>query len=324
MHATLKEIRKTPEGILKAQEAFERIKEEVTLPRNILYTGCGSSHFLSQLLAMATNALGGKGIALPCSELVYSRNYYAINSPELIVAISRSGETTEVLKAMDVLNIKKLGLTAYESTLSKKADYALIVDTPEDSVVMTHSFTAFYFSYLQLLRESYGLQAFNAEEVSRLTRDVLKNEGYIRELVDEFEFSNVIFLGSGILYPVALEAMLKMKEMAIFWSEAYPMFEVRHGFKSIADDNSLVVMLVSDPFEWHEKLVQEFQGQGAKVMVISEKELGSEYYLQVAKVDELLMPVVTLPIIQLLAYYKAVKRGMNPDSPRFLEKVVRW
>jgi len=58
MHATLREIRKTPEGILKAQEAFERIKEEVTLPRNILYTGCGSSHFLSQLLAMATNALG--------------------------------------------------------------------------------------------------------------------------------------------------------------------------------------------------------------------------------------------------------------------------
>ncbi|ASJ17525.1 glucosamine-fructose-6-phosphate aminotransferase [Thermococcus chitonophagus] len=324
MHATLKEIRKAPEGIVKAQEAFELIKNEVKLPKNILYIGCGSSHFLSQLLAMATNALGGKGFALPCSELMYSKEYYAIDSPELLVAISRSGETTEVLKAMDVLNIKKLGLTAYESSLSKKADYALIVNTPEDSVVMTHSFVAFYFAYLQLLRESYGHPTFNPEEVSELARGVLEKEEYIKDIVDEFDFSNVIFLGSGILYPVALEAMLKMKEMAIFWSEAYQMFEVRHGFKSIADENSLVVMLVNDPFDWHEKLVKEFQGQEAKVLVVGKESLNANYHVEVPQVDSLLVPVAALPVIQLLAYYKAVKRGMNPDNPRFLDKVVRW
>ncbi|AFK22158.1 glucosamine-6-phosphate deaminase [Pyrococcus sp. ST04] len=323
MHATLNEIRRTPEGILKAQEAFEKVKD-VKLPRKILYTGCGSSHFLSQLLAMATNKLGGRGFALPCSELMYARDYYPIEQPGLLVAISRSGETTEVLKAMDMLDVRKMGITAYESSLSKKADYALVVETPEDSVVMTHSFQAFYFAYIQLLRKSYDLETFNAEHVSELTKDVLGNESYIRDIIEEFEFSNVIFLGSGILYPVALEAMLKMKEMAIFWSEAYPMFEVRHGFKSIADSNSLVVMFVPSPFDWHEKLVKEFQGQGAKVFVIGKEELGADYFIKLLEVDELLQPVIVLPLIQLLAYYKAVKRGMNPDNPRFLDKVVRW
>ncbi|WP_297469380.1 glucosamine-6-phosphate deaminase [Thermococcus sp.] len=319
-------MRKTPEGIIKAQKSFEEFiaNHDFRLPREIVYTGCGSSHFLSQPLAMATTRLRGRGVALPCSELLYSREWYNLGSPQLLVAISRSGETTEAIRALNALNIPKFALTAYESTLSRKADYSLIVPAHEESVVMTHSFPAFYFAYLQLLMRSFGRETYDAELVSELTGEVLRSEDYIREIVDGFDFRNVIFLGSGILYPVALEAMLKMKEMALFWSEAYQTFEVRHGFKSIADDGTLVVLLVEKPFDWHEKLTREFQGQGAKVLTVGRENTGADYFIEVPSIEELALPVLYLPVIQLLAYYKAVKRGLNPDNPRFLSKVVKW
>ncbi|WP_297534535.1 glucosamine-6-phosphate deaminase [Thermococcus sp.] len=326
MHSTIREIRKTPEGIMKAQRAFEDFiaNHDFLLPREIVYTGCGSSHFLSQPLAMATTRLGGRGVALPCSELLYSREWYSIGNPELLVAISRSGETTEAIKALNVLDVPTLALTAYESTLSRKADYALIVPAHEESVVMTHSFPAFYFAYIQLLLHSYGRETLDAGHVSSLTGEVLKNENHVRDVVEGFDFRNVIFLGSGILYPIALEGMLKMKEMALFWSEAYPTFEVRHGFKSIADDGTLVVLLVSEPFDWHEKLTKEFQGQKARVLTVGRRDTGADYFIEVPELDELASPVLYLPIIQLLSYYKAVSRGLNPDNPRFLSRVVTW
>lgn len=326
MHKTIEEIRRVPKGILEAQKAFERFVSlyEFKIPGEVLFTGCGSSYFLSQLLAMATTYLGGRGVALPCSELLYSREYYPLGAPQLLVSISRSGETTEAIMALDALNIPKLALTAYESTLSRMADYALIVPAHEESVVMTHSFPAFYFAFLQLLNTSFGLETHDAETASELTREALKNEGYIQEITGEFDFRNVIFLGSGILYPIALEAMLKMKEMALFWSEAYPTFEVRHGFKSVADEGTLVVLLVNEPFDWHEKLTKEFQGQGARVLTIGNGDTGANYFIDLPKVDELLTPILHLPIIQLLSYYKAIERGLNPDQPRFLSKVVKW
>jgi len=327
VHRTLEEIKRLPKGIMKAQEAFERFISEYEgfkLPREILFTGCGSSHYLSQLLAMATTHLGGRGAALPCSELLYSKDYYPLGNPELLVAISRSGETTEALKALDALEVPKLGVAAYSSSLLEKSDYALFVDTPEESVVMTHSFPAFLFAFQQLLNHSFGRPLYDASRLSKLSREILKNEGYIKEIVEEFDFRNVIFLGSGILYPVALEAALKMKEMAIFWSEAYQTFEVRHGFKSVADEGTLVVLLVDESFDWHEKLTKEFQGQGSKVFTVGRMDAGAEYFV---KVPELPLPESTalyLPVIQLLSYYKAVKRGFDPDNPRFLSKVVKW
>lgn len=326
MHATLEEIRKTPEGIIKAQKAFEEFvtAHDFRLPSEIVYTGCGSSHFLSQPLAMATTHLGGRGLSVPCSELLHSREWYPIGKPGLLVAISRSGETTEAIKALEALNVSKFALTAYESSLSRKADYSLIVPTREESIVMTHSFTAFYFAFLQLINESFGAETYDAEAVSDLTREVLGKEPQIREIVEEFDFRNVIFLGSGVLYPIALEAMLKMKEMALFWSEAYQTFEVRHGFKSIADDGTLVVMLVEKPFDWHERLTKEFQGQGARVLTVGREDTGADYFLEVPELEPPAGIVLYLPVIQLLAYYKAVKRGLNPDNPRFLSKVVTW
>ncbi|NJE10277.1 glucosamine-6-phosphate deaminase [Thermococcus sp. MAR1] len=326
MHATLREILKTPEGIIRAQKAFEEFVtvHDFRLPREVVYTGCGSSHFLAKPLAMATTRLGGRGFSAPCSELLYSREWYPIGKPGLLVAISRSGETTEAVKALNALNVPGFALTAYESTLSKKADYALVVPTHEESVVMTHSFTAFYFSFIQLLLSSYGRETHDAKTVSSLTKDVLGSKGYIREIVKGFDFRNVIFLGSGILYPVALEAMLKMKEMALFWSEAYQTFEVRHGFKSIADNGTLVVLLVNEPFDWHEKLTKEFKSQGARVLTVGRRDTGADYFIEVPALDEILSPVLHLPVIQLLAYYKAIERGLDPDRPRFLSKVVKW
>jgi len=180
---TLIEIKQTPDGIIKADKVFNKVKDKISLPNRILYLGCGSSHFLSKLLAMVTNMHGGLGIALPCSEFLYSKETYPIGEVELAVGISRSGETTEILLALEKINVKKLGITTRESSLTRMCDYSLVVPAIEESVVMTHSFTSFYFAYLQLLRYSYGLPPLNAGEISKATEKSLEYERYIREIV---------------------------------------------------------------------------------------------------------------------------------------------
>ena len=325
---TIEEIRKNPDAVKLAEKVTSEYlsQSNSSLPSKVMYTGCGSSHFLSQLLAMATTGAGGKGKAAPCSELFLERRYYPLDV-ELTVITSRSGETTEALKVAEMgadLKIPTMAVTAYESSLSKKTSQALVVPAHEESVVMTHSFTAFYLAFLELIKRSYMGEDIDFRSLYSAVKRALREEGTVRRIIHGTEFNSVIYLGTGILYPVALEASLKMKEMAILWSEAHPTFEFRHGFKAIAGKGTLVVILTMKPIEWHERLAKELHEQGATVLGISHEDFGTDLFLQAPEINEMETPAVYLPIIQLLAYYKAVSRGLNPDKPRFLSKVVRW
>ncbi len=326
---TIYEIRRTPEAVVEAGRVVGRYLSNrgFSLPLNVTYTGCGSSHFLSQLLAMATTRAGGKGEAVPCSELLLERIYHPLDETQLIVITSRSGETTEAIEVAEMvrnLGVSTMGVMAHESPLSKKTDTALIVPAHEESIVMTHSFTAFYTALLDVIERSYLEEGINFRSLRSAVMEVLKEEKLIKETINETDFNSAIYLGSGMLYPVALEASLKMKEMAILWSEAHPTFEFRHGFKVMAGNGTLVVMLTTKPTERHERFMRELQGQGAKVMGIGYEDFGTDLFLRIPEVSEIEVPAVYLPLIQLIAYYKAVKRGLNPDKPRFLSKVVRW
>lgn len=147
----------------------------------------------------------------------------------------------------------------------------------------------------------------------------------IRELGESEEFDKFVFLGSGPNYGLACEAMLKMKEMSLSPSEAFHFLEFRHGPKLAVDEKTLVVGLLSDSARDYEIAVpEEGRGIGAKALVLTDRgEEEADYLVQLSSgLSELARGVLYMPLLQLLAYYRALSRGLDPDAPLHLDAVV--
>lgn len=326
MYVMFREIKRIFEGIKIVQRVFEEfvINSDFLLLREVVYIGCGSFYFLLQLLVMVIICFGGRGVVFFCFEFFYLREYYFVGKFEFLVLILCLGEMIEVVKVFEFLDVLKFVLIVYESMLLRKVDYVFIVFIYEESVVMIYFFMVFYFVFFQFFNVFFGLEIYDVEMILELMREVLKNEGYIWEIIGEFDFRNVIFFGLGIFYLIVFEVMFKMKEMVFFWSEVYQIFEVRYGFKLVVDEGILVVFLVNEFFDWYEKFMKEFQGQGVRVLMIGNGDIGVDYFIDFFKVDELFILIFYFLIIQFFLYYKVIKRGLNFDQFCFFSKVVKW
>ena len=138
----------------------------------------------------------------------------------------------------------------------------------------------------------------------------------------------MFFLGSGPRYGLACEAMLKLKEMSLTTSEAYHFLEFRHGPKSMVDEGTLVVGLLSEAAREAEVAVlREMKELGGRILVLTEAKDGLDWADHVVCFQSDLPEVTRLPLylptLQLLAYYRAVGKGLDPDAPRNLDAVVQ-
>jgi fructoselysine-6-P-deglycase FrlB-like protein len=250
--------------------------------------GCGTSLFVAQSWAALRERAGhGQTDAFAASELPDGRRY------DVLVAISRSGSTSEVVHALgrDVAQ-RTVAITAdRDAPVAQAADDAIVLDfADEQSVVQTRFATA----ALALLREL--VQPGAAEAAAADARLALERPLPVDpELVEQWTF-----LGRGWTVGLAHEAALKVRESAQAWTEAYPMFEYRHGPISIAAPGRVVWSLDGlDP-----SLATELQRIGATVVV-----------------DEL-DPLASLVVVQRTAVALAAARGLDPDRPRNLARAV--
>jgi fructoselysine-6-P-deglycase FrlB-like protein len=250
--------------------------------------GCGTSLFIAQSWAALRERAGhGQTDAFAASELPEGRRY------DLLVAISRSGSTSEVVHALgrDVAQ-RTLAITAdRDAAVARAADDAIELDfADEQSVVQTRFAT----TALVLLREL--VQPGAAESAAADARRALE-----RPLpVDPEAVEQWTFLGRGWTVGLAHEAALKLRESAQAWTEAYPMFEYRHGPISIAAPGRVVWSL--DPLD--PSLASELERIGATVVT-----------------DEL-DPLASLVTAQRTAVALATARGLDPDRPRNLARSV--
>jgi len=250
--------------------------------------GCGTSLFIAQSWAALRERAGhGQTDAFAASELPEGRRY------DVLVAISRSGSTSEVVHALgrDVAE-RTMAITAdRDATVARTADDAIELDfADEQSVVQTRFAT----TALALLREP--VQPGAAERAAADARRALE-----RPLpVDPEAVEQWTFLGRGWTVGLAHEAALKLRESAQAWTEAYPMFEYRHGPISIAAPGRVVWSL--DPLD--PSLAAELERIGATVVT-----------------DEL-DPLASLVTAQRTAVALATARGLDPDRPRNLARSV--
>ena len=306
-------------------------------PPEVIFTGCGSTHYLSiSAAAFWRMFTRGSARAVPASELWLLPDSVHPAPGCMLVAVSRSGETSETLHAIEVFRQRTSGeiiaITCYpDSPIITQADRALVVsEAAEESIAQTRSFTSMFLAVMAFASVFAGKPDFftSLRGLPRgLERLFGKYETLAKGLANKPDIQGYSFLGSGICYGLACEAMLKMKEMTLSPSEAFHTLEFRHGPKSVIGSDTLVVGLLNPvSLEQEAPVLQEMRDLGAPVLAIADSALGvrADYIVETgASRFGLGACLLSLPVLQLMACYRAVYKGLNPDQPRHLDAVVK-
>jgi glutamine---fructose-6-phosphate transaminase (isomerizing) len=315
-------------------QAIELVRE-TTLPdaRNyeqVLFTGCGSTYYLSLAASALYQELTGHAArAVPGGELLFNPRTVLTGQRTLLVAVSRSGTTTETVKAVEKFRQEQRGdvlvISNYDEALSRLADVNLVIDKgQEESVAQTRSFASMFVAATAVSARMGGR--------NDLVDSMVELPGVGRRLIDRCEtiamdvgsnlnFDRFYFLGSGLRYGLACEVNLKMKEMTLTHSEPFHFLEFRHGPMSMVNEKAVVVGMLSDVNRHHEaKVLSEMEALGGTVLRLGEQDADVSFE---SKIPESVRGVLYLPILQLMAFYRSQTKGLNPDRPNNLTAVVR-
>jgi len=296
------------------------------------------THYLAQTAAATLAACTGiPSRAFPSSEVLLFPKTVPTGRT-LLLAVSRSGTTTETLWVLERFRKAKAGLilvvTCYaESSLAQQADFALVApDAQEHSIAQTRSLT----SMLVLVQALTAVLARDEAMLERLHRLPEALENLVTRLGDlpqrlgqNLDIARFFFLGGGPLYGLANEAMLKTKEMSLSYAEAYHPLEFRHGPMSMVDEHTLVVGFLSDSGLAKElRVLEDMQRLGGRTLALIEAASAfsnwrADHVIELRSgLNEWERGPLYLPLLQRLAYHRAIAKGLNPDRPHNLTAVV--
>ncbi len=289
MSITTTEIASQPAVWRRALAEHSRVTTLLGKPgERVLFLGCGTSAFVAESLAALRERAGlGETDAAYASEWIPGRRY------DRVVAITRSGTTSEVLTALDQVDAgtTRVAVTGVASgrILDLVDDVVLLDYADEESVVQTRFPTTVL--ALGLSAWGYDVSHLIDEATAALGADLP---------VTVSDFDHFVYLGSGWTHGLAQEAALKVREAAQAWSESYPLLDYRHGPIAVAHPGSLVVVFgpVTD------SLIADIETTGATVLSTDQD------------------PLVQLVQAQRIAVALAESRGLEPDTPRHLTRSV--
>ncbi len=330
-YATYREIKSQTEAWAQAIEKAGA----VTLPKTdeyeqLIFTGCGSTYYLSLAAAALYQALTGcTARAIPAGELILNPQTILTDRRTLLVAVSRSGSTSETVRAVERFKSAGRGevlvISNYDEVLSRLADVKILIPKgQEESVAQTRSFTSMYVAAsafcARMGRRTDLLVAMrDLPQAGTLLLD--QYESFAKEIGSNLDLDRFYFLGSGIRHGLACEANLKMKEMTLTHSEPFHFLEFRHGPMSMVNQNAVVVGMLSDSNRAHEaKVLSEMEARGGRVLSLGDKDAQVQFE---SGIPEQACGVLYLPVLQLMAFYRSVAKGLNPDLPKNLTAVVQ-
>ena len=282
--------------------------------------GCGSSYYIAQSVAAAMNRHGQRALAVTGNEWAsHSAAYVTPGDSVRVIAISRSGESTETVLALreaQKKGIHVIGITCESgSTLAKEADTVIYSEThPREGVVMAASASLMLLEGLRFA----GVE-INGPAIAKAAEVLLQaNEDQLREAVKGR--THFVYLGASELHGVAQEGALKLMEMSISFSQAYHPLEYRHGPMSLVDDQTLIVLLYHpDTAQDEAKVASEMQEKGARVIGIGGP---GTYSIELNESDASRRALLALPLLQWTGQLVAEQKGIDSERPRHLTKVV--
>ena len=334
-HFTIKEIFEQPDTVLVAGEEddrnIEKIVEFIRDSDYVYVTGSGTSYHISVIAKYLFSRFAGKKVEhVMASEMKYSSRYIIPNST--LFAISQSGESADILEAVSIgkkKNAKILSMiNSRNSSLARESIYSAGLNCgPEIGVAATKSFTS-QMAILYKIADKLcdHCLAIDFKTVSNAYSKILSDTSDIKELVKDIKNIHSLFvIGRGIHYPIAKEGALKIKEITYVHAEGIAGGELKHGPLALMDSSTYVIVINPDDDSYVDNLssVHEIKAREAKVIGISNKPDPSyDYWIKIPTIREDLYPLLEIIPLQLIAYYLAVERGIDPDYPKNLAKSV--
>ena len=318
---------------------------DFTAIERLQIVACGTASYAAQIGRYLFERLAD----LPVDVEIASEFRYrdpAVRAGTLAVAVSQSGETADTLAALRWCKDKGLTtaaiVNAHQSTMAREADVIWPTHAgPEIGVASTKAFTA-QVSVLTALAVAAAAQRGRIDaaeearlvsvllEAPRLLAESLQVEAAIQALAPELaKARDVLYLGRGPMYPLALEGALKLKEISYIHAEGYAAGELKHGPIALVDEQTPVIVIApsDDFFEKTVSNMSEVIARGGRVILITDA-AGAAHAPEGARVitaptcDPVIAPLVMAASIQLLAYHVAVLKGADVDQPRNLAKSV--
>ena len=322
---------------LKQSETVKEVLARFNHDAEWLFIGCGSSYYVALAAAATMQALTGRPArAVPASEILLYPELVFSGAACIPVLISRSGQTSEVLKAAVVLKQRNLASVAVScvkgKTLEKLATITITLPADEKSTVMTRSFTSMLLA-LQFLasrvaqNESYADALLAMPELAAAALKSVPER--IRDFVARHTFADYVCLGHGPFYGLACEYALKITEMSVSYAQVFHSLEFRHGPKSIVRPETLVIFLLSEQgYDAECDLLEEVKSLGGTTLVVANHanarvHAAGDMVLELGlRLPETARLAAYLVPGQLLGLHTGLKKGLNPDSPRNLSRAV--
>lgn len=336
-HFTIKEIHEQsetiPASLYQDEQKIDAFCREIKASDTVYLVASGTSYHASlvfkQLLAQRS---GMRAEAVLASEFTGSLNL--VGKDDVMVAISQSGETADVLEAVRVAKssgAKVLSVVnVMNSSLDRESDLSIYLHCgPEIGVAATKSFTS-QLAVLNLISMNLKGMRDAVEDLHTLrgfVPQILSVEQKIRDVAEKYATRpDFFYVGRGIHYPIALEGALKLKEISYVHAEGLAAGELKHGTLALIEEGTPVVLINPNDRTHQETLDNghEMKTRGAKIIGLGTKV--DESYDDIIGIpslkEESLYPILEVIPLQMLAYYMAVERKANPDYPRNLAKSV--
>lgn len=352
----LKEINEQPAAITRT--ITPRIKDglpdfsEDNIPtslfencRDITIVACGTAMYAGMVgKTLIQDMLGIPVTVAIASEFRYEKP--VINKDSLVIVVSQSGETIDTLEALRLAKTrteKTLAIVNVKgSTIARESNYVLYTHAgPEIAVASTKAYTvqtaAFYLIACKLGLVQQKLTETEAREFIQNLQNVGDNISQILTLSDDVErltkrmlnASNTFFIGRGIDYTLSMEGALKLKEISYIHAEAYAAGELKHGTIALISEGVPVIALATQEHVYSKVIsnIREVKARGAYVILLSMDENITDpsicdTHISLPKVPDKFAMFEAVVILQMIAYYTSVGKGLNPDQPRNLAKSV--
>jgi len=329
---TYNEIKSQPQAWAETLDMLARRKDEwLSFFKegnfdSVILTGCGSMYYMPLAAAVIWQELTKLPTrALPGSEIWLNPGLIPAAARPLLIAVSRSGTTTETIRATRAFGGKTVTVSCYpKAELPTIGSFNLLVTAgQETSVAQTRAFSTLYLATLTLAVFASGRDDLwqELQSLPALAEKLINRyEPLAEELGKDLALDRFYFLGSGLRYGLACEVNLKMKEMTLTHSEPFHFLEYRHGPKAMITPSALVVGLLSDAQrEQEEAVLKDMRLLGGRTLSIAES--GADVELD-SDLSEIARSLLYLPIPQLIAFQRSVAKGLNPDQPENLTAVV--
>ncbi|HBA97801.1 MAG TPA: glutamine--fructose-6-phosphate transaminase (isomerizing) [Lachnospiraceae bacterium] len=269
-----------------------------------------------------------------------------IDEKTLVITISQSGETADTLAALRLAKergAKTLSIVNVKgSSIARESDYVLYTHAgPEIAVASTKAYTVQLAAmYLVSFRFAYIKEKISGKKTKELIKELEKMPGFVEKMLScdkaiepisnkLLKTESLFFIGRGLDYALSCEGSIKLKEISYIHSEAYAAGELKHGTISLITDNVPVIALATqeDVFAKMISNIREVRSRGAKVIMIAGADAQvdaslCDHLITLPPVNDVFAPFGAAIVLQYIAYYTAVARGLNVDQPRNLAKSV--